>query len=185
MSDEDDSGGSYYEDDLKDYISSLEMVSPHNVCSVTAMKFSKLMSTYELFRICISDDPFLEGVRQSKLPWHVVGSNNFLIDVNLLPSRNDIGIDAFRWEVNKTLIFSISDLDNEETMVKGNTITSYRFVKRYYNSSTSKFLKCIIVAVYPPSSQCTSRTFLMKIALPLLFICIFLRQMILLNPVRR
>ena len=102
----------------------------------------------------MKSEKVLPYVIKSKLPWHFV---RFIVDSYSLKNRQDIGIDAWRWEAYKTLTISSSDISEEVTYHVADVISEYRIVKRYYRCNQETSFKRHIIAVYPPNKQCKSR----------------------------
>ena len=70
-----------------------------------------------------------DHIIKSKVPWHIIKNANFLINLESLDDKSDCSIDAWRWSLVKTYVFSSPSLEHIPTR-KYNNIDHFRVVKR-------------------------------------------------------
>ena len=130
-----------------------KMSSPHNLRSYETVKWRETLCTFDLAKYLVN------CVRsETELPWHIVGDSMFIVDSRKVSSNNDIGTDAFRWDLISTYYVSILDFNDKQSVrPKNDVLQSHRLVKRYYVSRTDKNLTRNIVGIYPPEVKCKGR----------------------------
>ena len=94
---------------------------------------------------------------KTKIPYHVTKSATFVVDISTFENKNDITVDCWRWDLNKTYVSSTPSIEGYIVTVKGNDIESYSIVKRKYICKQNKHFKKQILAIYHPGKTCTSR----------------------------
>ena len=132
----------FWSEDLSNF-ELLTSNSPHDINTYFGLKLKPSLSLFQLVSLMKSEKV------ESKLPWHVVRNISFIVDSDSLKNRQDIGIDAWRWEAYKRLPISSSGISDEVTYHVPDVISEYRIVKRYYRCNHSH--KKQIVGKHGPS----------------------------------